>query len=53
MCKILNVQIAEGDVMKGQEFLTEADLRIIIVAIVIGTLARLFTLKEDYRQYPT
>lgn len=28
-------------------------LMIIFVAILVGTLARLFTLREDYRQYPS
>lgn len=33
--------------------LAATDLRIIITAIIVGTLARIITLKEDFRQYPT
>lgn len=39
--------------MPGKEFLATSDLRTIITAIIIGTLARIITLKEDFRQYPS
>ncbi|MFC0272543.1 YIEGIA family protein [Metabacillus herbersteinensis] len=39
--------------MSGKEFLTTSDLHIIITAIIIGTFARIITLKEDFRQYPS
>jgi hypothetical protein len=39
--------------MEGNELLESADLRVIITAIIIGTFARIITLKEDFRQYPS
>lgn len=39
--------------MSGKEFLATSDLNIIITAILIGTFARIITLKEDFRQYPS
>ncbi|MCM3730341.1 YIEGIA family protein [Fictibacillus nanhaiensis] len=39
--------------MPGKEFLAASDLNIIITAILIGTFARIITLKEDFRQYPS
>jgi hypothetical protein len=39
--------------MEGKELLASSDLHIIITAILIGTLARIITLKEDFRQYPS
>ncbi|RBW70171.1 YIEGIA domain-containing protein [Bacillus taeanensis] len=39
--------------MGGEQVLQSDDLRIIITAIIVGTFARFFTLKEDYRQYPS
>ncbi|MFD1849675.1 YIEGIA family protein [Oceanobacillus bengalensis] len=38
--------------MEGQ-FLSFEDLSVIITAVIIGTLARVWVLKEDYRQYPS
>lgn len=38
--------------MDGQS-LTLEDLSVILTAVVIGTLARTWVLKEDYRQYPS
>lgn len=39
--------------MEGKELLASSDLHIIITSILIGTLARIITLKEDFRQYPS
>ncbi|MBD1379984.1 YIEGIA domain-containing protein [Metabacillus arenae] len=39
--------------MTGKELLAASDLNIIITAIIIGTFARIVTLKEDFRQYPS
>ncbi|WP_217585789.1 YIEGIA domain-containing protein [Lentibacillus saliphilus] len=39
--------------MDNQSVLSAEDLNTIIVAIVAGTLARVWVLKEDYRQYPS
>lgn len=38
--------------MEGQ-FLSFENLSVIITAVIIGTLARIWILKEDYRQYPS
>ncbi|MFD1848947.1 YIEGIA family protein [Oceanobacillus bengalensis] len=38
--------------MEGQ-FLSFEDISVIITAVIIGTLARIWILKEDYRQYPS
>ncbi|GLO68342.1 MULTISPECIES: YIEGIA family protein [Oceanobacillus] len=38
--------------MEGK-FLSFEDLSVIITAVIIGTLARVWVLKEDYRQYPS
>ena len=37
---------------KGQVLNTN-ELSIIVTAIIVGTIARIITLKEDYRQYPS
>ncbi|WP_068793412.1 YIEGIA domain-containing protein [Brevibacillus laterosporus] len=40
--------------MDGRESILSVDhLTIILTAMVMGTLARIFVLKEDYRQYPS
>ncbi|MGM0875648.1 MAG: YIEGIA domain-containing protein [Bacillota bacterium] len=39
--------------MPENELLAASDLHIIITAIMIGTFARIITLKEDFRQYPS
>ncbi|GGB49701.1 YIEGIA family protein [Fictibacillus barbaricus] len=39
--------------MPGKEFLTTSDINVIVTAILIGTFARIITLKEDFRQYPS
>ena len=39
--------------MNGQQSLSTEELTIIITAIIVGTIARLLTIKEDYRQYPS
>ncbi|MEQ6378146.1 YIEGIA family protein [Bacillaceae bacterium S4-13-58] len=36
-----------------EQMLPTEDLIIIIIAVILGTLARIFTIKEDYRQYPS
>ncbi|HEX3027415.1 MAG TPA: YIEGIA domain-containing protein, partial [Clostridia bacterium] len=35
------------------KYLNEPDLYIIIAGVIMGTLARFFTLRVDYRQIPT
>jgi uncharacterized protein len=42
-----------GVIMPGKEFLAASDLIVIVTAILIGTFARIITLKEDFRQYPS
>ncbi|MFB0830551.1 YIEGIA domain-containing protein [Brevibacillus laterosporus] len=37
----------------GESILSVDHLTIILTAMVMGTLARIFVLKEDYRQYPS
>ncbi|MDC3414805.1 YIEGIA family protein [Aquibacillus sp. 3ASR75-11] len=37
----------------GKQQISSEDITIIIIALIIGTLARLLVLKEDYRQYPS
>ncbi|OKL37804.1 YIEGIA domain-containing protein [Domibacillus mangrovi] len=40
--------------MGGQESIISTDnITLILTAMVMGTLARIFVLKEDYRQYPS
>ncbi|MUV36363.1 uncharacterized protein JNUCC1_00165 [Lentibacillus sp. JNUCC-1] len=39
--------------MEDQPMLSGEDLGVIIVAVLAGTMARIWVLKEDYRQYPS
>jgi uncharacterized protein len=39
--------------MDGNELITSWDLKVIITALIVGTFARVITLKEDFRQYPS
>lgn len=39
--------------MDGQQNISFDDLSVIVIAIIMGTLARIWMLKEDYRQYPS
>lgn len=39
--------------MRGSDFLSKEHIILIVTAIVVGTLARILTIKEDYRQYPS
>jgi uncharacterized protein len=39
--------------MEGNDLITSWDLQVIITAIIVGTFARVITLKEDFRQYPS
>lgn len=39
--------------MKGSSILSSIEISTILTAIIVGTLARAITLKQDFRQYPT
>jgi hypothetical protein len=39
--------------MRGEGVISQEHLVLILTAIVMGTLARILTIKEDYRQYPS
>jgi hypothetical protein len=39
--------------MRGEGVISQEHLILIITAIAMGTLARILTIKEDYRQYPS
>ena len=50
---ILSIIVSkEGENVKDGAISTE-QIVIIVTAIIIGTLARILTIKEDYRQYPS
>jgi hypothetical protein len=39
--------------MRGEGVISQEHLVLILTAILMGTLARILTIKEDYRQYPS
>ena len=39
--------------MNGNQILSFDDISIITTAVIMGTFARIWILKEDYRQYPS
>jgi hypothetical protein len=51
--KVIVIYIKEIKISMNTVFLSQEHIVLISTAVFTGTLARLFVLKEDYRQYPS